>query len=100
MMDKDRGAVKVGGYTVTAADIPESMRDVAEKIGVPALIELMQVVGGQYVYIPQLQSAVRMARNRAILREYTGCNVAEIARNHGVSKWLVRQVVSQEPECS
>jgi len=55
-------------------------------------LEIRREVGGAEIYIP---CPNREQRNREIVREYNGRNVAELAKKHGLSERHIHRVVAK-----
>lgn len=68
----------------------ERSRSLAEAV----LNRLRARCGGRYIYIA---SAAKI-RQAAIVDEFNGCNIAELAEKHGVSKrWVRRLTCDRKP---
>lgn len=74
-------------------DVPESMKGIAEVIGIEAYRKLILFAGGGYIYVPTLASSIRPIRNRLIKENYRG-DVKELSRKFGISEVLVRNIIS------
>lgn len=86
---------------VAMEDIPDQYQHLAEMMGVQALLALSGEYGGGKLYVPQLDTLVRAARDKMIKDEYNGRNAPELAQKYGLSvRWieliaLGNQVVGQ-----
>lgn len=74
-------------------DLPEECRQIAELIGLPALMELVRARGGEYIYLPKPESLQAAARNREIRKKFNGRNYRELAREHNLTVRWVRAIV-------
>lgn len=85
----------LNGYTIQAEDLPEDLQEIAEQIGLEALLRLIELRGGESVYFPRQESITRRARNRAILDEFNGDNHHHLARKYGCSLAWVYVLISK-----
>lgn len=76
-------------------DLPESVQQVAELIGLENLMKLSKCINGNEIYIPIPEAIVRKARNRNILKEYTGYNSEILAEKYGLTPKGVRRIVRE-----
>ena len=84
---------KIDGYTVTADDFPEELRDLVECIGISAMIGLMKCRGGQRIYIQKTDSLARKARNRQIKAAFDGRNYHALASANNITERYVRAII-------
>ena len=69
-------------------------RDISEKLGLDVAIAVYQMFKGQQISFPvHLFDAKRI--QEAILKEYDGCNVRELARRYGYSEKTIRRVLKE-----
>jgi Mor family transcriptional regulator len=80
---------------VEIEDIPESYQDMAETVGVKNFLQLLKIVGGATIYLPLPISVIKEARDRAIIREYTGKNLKELAVKFNLSETWIRKIVAK-----
>jgi len=52
---------------LTKEDLPESLRDVVDVIGMDSVKELIRLAGGSSLYIPSENSVTKPVRNKIIL---------------------------------
>lgn len=76
-------------------DLPESLQQVAELIGLENLMKLSKYIKGNEIYIPIPEAIVRKARNRNILKEYTGYNLEFLAKKYGLTSKGVRRIIRE-----
>ena len=81
-------------HPIQIEDLPATFREIAEAIGLSAAWRLMQVRGGERIYIPKTDCINAAARNRAIRAEFNGANIRELARKYGLTKTWVREILS------
>lgn len=75
-------------------DIPESVADLVEIIGLQRLIQLSKHIGGSSVYIPKYERLSRMARNRMVRMEFNGQNHKELAVKYNLSVAGIRGILN------
>ena len=78
--------------------LPEIYRDLAETVGLDAALALGREFGGMSLYLPKIESALRGWRDVNIHREFTGANIAQIARKYNLTSVRVRQVLGATRE--
>lgn len=79
---------------LTENDIPDSVKDVVDVIGIDAFKELVKLAGGSNLYIPNENNLVKPIRNRMIREEFNG-NYKDISRKFGISEVQARNIVSK-----
>ena len=57
---------------LTESDVPDSVKDVVEVIGMDAFKDLVKLAGGSNLYIPNESNLVKPIRNRMIRDEFKG----------------------------
>jgi Mor family transcriptional regulator len=80
---------------VKIEDIPENYQDMAEAVGVINFLQLLKIAGGTTIYLPLPINVIKEARDRAIVREYTGKNLKELAVKFNLSETWIRQIVAK-----
>lgn len=78
---------------LTKEDLPESLIDIEEVIGLDNVKELIKLAGGSSVYIPSENSVLKPIRNKIIRKSFNG-NYKEIARKFGISEVQVRNIIN------
>lgn len=73
-------------------DVPEPYRRMATLIGMEATLALAREYGGGVVYLPKLDSALRVIRDRRIRAEYTPHNVRALAHRYNLTEEWVRKI--------
>ena len=74
-------------------DLPESVWDIVDVIGIDAFKELVRYFGGTSLYIPNEVSLIRSFRNRFIRENFEG-DYMVFARRFGISEAMVRVIVN------
>ena len=80
---------------LTESDVPDSVKDVVEVIGMDAFKDLVKLAGGSNLYIPNESNLVKPIRNRKIRDEFKG-SYREISMKYGISEVQVRNIINKE----
>ena len=75
-------------------DIPDSIKEVVEVIGIDAFKGLVKIAGGSNLYIPNESNLVKPIRNRKIKEEFNG-SYRDISIKYGISEVQVRNIVNK-----
>jgi Mor family transcriptional regulator len=78
---------------LTKEDLPESLRDIVDVIGMDSVKELIRLAGGSSLYIPNENSITKPVRNKIIKESFNG-NYKELSRKFGISEVQVRNIVN------
>ena len=78
---------------LTESDVPDSVKDVVEVIGMDAFKDLVKLAGGSNLYIPNEASLVKGVRNRMIRDSFDG-DYRKVSRRFGISTAQVRNIVN------
>ena len=71
---------------LTESDVPDSVKDVVEVIGMDAFKYLVKLAGGSNLYIPNESNLVKPIRNRMIRDEFKG-SYKDISMKYGIVKF-------------
>ena len=80
---------------LTEDDVPESLRDVVDAIGIDSLKELVRLVGGSSLYIPSEKSITKAIRNNYIRENFKG-DYREVAIKFGLSEVQIRNIINNK----
>ena len=80
---------------LTKDDLPESIKDLADVIGIDSLKKLVKFSGGSSLYIPNENSITKSVRNR-IMKDCFNGNYKELSRKLGISEVQVRNIVNSK----
>ena len=78
---------------LTYSDVPDSVKDVVDVIGMDAFKGLVKFAGGSNLYIPNEASLVKGVRNRMIKDSFDG-DYRKVSRRFGISTAQVRNIVN------
>lgn len=79
---------------LTENDIPNSVKDIVEIIGIDAFKGLVKLAGGSNLYIPNESNLIRPIRNRMIKEEFNG-SYKDISRKFGISEVQARNIINK-----
>ena len=80
---------------LTESDVPDSVKDVVDVIGMDAFKSLVKFAGGSNLYIPNESNLVKPIRNRMIKDEFKG-SYRDISMKYGISEVQVRNIINKE----
>ena len=79
---------------LTENDVPHSVKDVVEVIGIDAFKGLVKLAGGSNLYIPNESNLIKPIRNRRIREEFNG-SYRDISRKFGISEVQARNIINK-----
>lgn len=82
-------------FQITPEDIPHDMNWLCDIVGVQHLMEIIDVAGGEVLYIPKRQTIELPLKKQAIQREYNGHNARQLARRYGITERRVRGILQE-----
>ena len=80
---------------LTESDVPDSVKDVVDVIGIDAFKGLVKLAGGSLLYIPNESNLVKPIRNRRIREEFKG-SYRDISMKYGISEVQVRNIINKD----
>ena len=80
---------------LTESDVPDSVKDVVDVIGIDAFKGLVKLDGGSLLYIPNESNLVKPIRNRKIRDEFKG-SYRDISMKYAISEVQVRNIINKE----
>ena len=81
---------------VEIKDIPESMVNMVDIVGISKFMEITKIYGGTSVYIPLYKSIIRPARDREIIKKYNGFNEKQLAKMYKISVYNVKRIIQNK----
>ncbi|MGL5750477.1 MAG: Mor transcription activator family protein [Paraclostridium sp.] len=75
-------------------DLPISLKDLADIIGIEAFIKIIRYYGGSAIYIPNENSILKPIRNRLIKEYFNGTNYKELSKEFKISEMQVRNIIN------
>ena len=87
----------IGAEDIKLEDLPEEFRDVAERIGMQAALELVSWFQGCQLYVPKMETITRQIKYRKMYDYFikTGC-YKRVANAYGLSESHTRQIIKEE----
>lgn len=79
---------------LTKNDVPDSVKDIVDVIGIDAFKDLVKLAGGSLVYIPNENNLVKPIRNRRIKDEFKG-SYKDLSMRYGISEIQVRNIINK-----
>ena len=77
---------------LTIDDLPQSLKDIADVIGIDSLKDLIKLAGGTSLYIPSEINIVKPVRNKKIKESFKG-DYKEISRKFNITEVQVRNII-------
>lgn len=74
--------------------LDEDQRQLAELIGIDNYRKMVEVYGGQVVYIPKPDSYLRLSRDEQIRAKFNGQNYRQLASEYGLTEMWIRCIVA------
>lgn len=74
-------------------DVPETLKDVVDAIGMDSFKALVKLTGGGTLYIPSEACITRPVRNRIIKESFKG-SYRELSMMYGMSENQIRNIVA------
>lgn len=76
-------------------DLNNEQREIAELVGLEKYLEMVELLGGEMIYIPKPDCVLKAARNRKIKEDYrAGESYRAIARKYNLAKNTVINILS------
>lgn len=80
--------------TILPSDIPEEYQDLVDALGFEGFLTLVELCGGQNLYIPMRESLRRDSRDREIRARFNGGNYRALAAQFRLSERQIRKIIS------
>ena len=80
---------------LSVEDLPESLVDVVDAIGMESFKKLVKFCGGSNLYIPSENNLIKPIRNKDIRDNFKG-DYKKIARKFCISEVQVRNILNQK----
>ena len=83
-------------FTLTSKQVPEDLYWLYELVGLERFLKIIDTAGGEFLYFPKRATLERDLRRQAILGEFDGTNLRQLARKYGLSERHVRSILQKE----
>jgi len=74
----------------------DSMALLVEVAGLETAKKIVAALGGDSLYVPKVESVIRMARNRRIYKEFTGFNQKALAIKYDLTTRHIRKIIEEQ----
>lgn len=79
----------------------DSMALLVEVAGLETAKKIVAALGGDSLYVPKVESVIRLARNRRINKEFTGFNHKNLAAKYDLTTRHIRKIIEEQKKpCS
>lgn len=78
---------------LTIEEVPDSLKDVATAIGIEPFKELIKLIGGMSIYIPNEKNITKSIRNKAIKENFKG-DYRQIAKQYNITEVQARNIIN------
>lgn len=78
---------------LTIEEVPDSLKDIAQAIGMDSFKKLIKLMGGMTVYIPSEKNITKSIRNKSIKENFKG-DYRQIARKYNLSEAQARNIIN------
>lgn len=73
-----------------------AMAELAELVGIEAMMRIVEAYSGSVLYIPKMESVLAPIRDRHIREEYDGTNAHKLAIRYNVSDSWVNRIANEK----
>ena len=73
--------------------VPENLYELYEIVGAELFTKIVNVHGGEMLYIPKRKTMERKKNHESIRKEYDGHNVSHLALKYGYSEKHIKNIV-------
>lgn len=87
-------------FKLSSAQIPEDLYWLYELVGLERFLKIIDTAGGEFLYFPKRSTLERDLRRKAILGEFDGTNLRQLARKYGLSERHVRSILQERAKKS
>ena len=83
-------------FQLQSEHIPEDLYWLYELVGMERFMTIIDTAGGEFLYFPKRSTLERGLRREAIVREYNGANIRQLAKKYGLTERYVRTILQEE----
>lgn len=77
-------------------DFKDDMALLVEVVGLAAAKKIVEIFGGDSIYVPKSESVIRMARDRQIYQEFNGRNVRDLMQQYNLTARHIRGIIGEQ----
>ena len=83
-------------FQLQSEHIPEDLYWLYELVGMERFLTIIDTAGGEFLYFPKRATLERGLRREAIVREYNGANIRQLAKKYGLTERYIRTILQEE----
>lgn len=83
-------------FQLSPAQVPAELYWLYELVGLERFLKIIDTAGGEFLYFPKRSTLERNLRREAILTEFDGTNLRQLARKYGLSERHVRSILQDD----
>ena len=83
-------------FQLSSEQIPEDLYWLYELVGLDRFLKIIDTAGGEFLYFPKRSTLERALRRQAIVKEYDGTNLKQLARKYGFTDRHIRTILAEE----
>ena len=83
-------------FHLTPEQVPEDIRWLCELVGMERFLQIIDNYGGEFLYFPKRETLEKPLRRAAILRDFDGSNLLQLARKYGITERRIRAILREE----
>ena len=83
-------------FELQSEHIPEDLYWLYELVGMEQFLTIIDTAGGEFLYFPKRSTLERGLRREAIVREYNGANIRQLAKKYGLTERYIRTILQEE----
>lgn len=77
---------------LTYEQLPDSLKDIADAIGLKPLKNLIKLAGGSTIYIPNEKNLIKPVRDKIIRRSFNG-DYKSLSRQFNMTEVQIRNII-------
>lgn len=85
-------------FHLTPEQVPEETRWLCDIVGMEQFLEIIDMAGGQFIYLPKRATLEKPLRHAAIRQEFNGENLRQLSRKYGVTERHIRTILKDPPD--
>jgi Mor family transcriptional regulator len=93
-MEHDPKNVDPIDVEINQDDLPPDLQQIADLLGMDAVLRLCAQFGGEQIYIHKLAELAKASRDRDIVAAFNGRNHLELARKYNLTSKRIRQILA------
>jgi len=78
--------------------LPELLRQIVNSLGIETALKVLEILAGEKVYFPKLDSVLNSIRDMMIKQEFEGSNYKELALKYNLSTRKIREIIKEDIE--